>query len=90
LFYTTPDQQLMVVSYTVDGDSFRADRTKPVSDLRLVARPRTGPIRSFDLHPDGNRFALALADNTAPTTTDKLVFVLNFFDELRRIAPAKK
>jgi serine/threonine-protein kinase len=90
LFYTTLDQQLMVASYTVDGDSFQADRVRPVSDVRLVPRFRTGPTRSFDLHPDGTRFVLAPADNAGPTTQDKLLLVFNFFDELRRIAPTKK
>jgi serine/threonine-protein kinase len=89
LFYATLDQQLMVVSYTVDGDSFRADRARPVSDVRLIERPRTGPVRSFDLRPDGTRFALAPVDNTEPKQ-DKVVFVFNFFDELRRVAPARK
>jgi hypothetical protein len=40
----------------------------------------------FDLHPDGQRFAL-----TAPTQTgakqDHLTFIFNCFDELRRLAP---
>jgi hypothetical protein len=91
LYYATADQQLMVARYTVDADSFHADKATPVSDFRLLIRPRTGPVRSFDLHPDGTRFALASAgDSTAAARQDKLVFVFNFFDLLRRLAPAKK
>jgi hypothetical protein len=45
----------------------------------------------FDLHPDGERFAVAAMPETQTTTkSDKVVFVFNFFDELRRIAPATK
>jgi hypothetical protein len=52
---------------------------------------RRRPTRSFDLPPDGNRFALAAASGKeTEMKQDKLVFVFNFFDELRRIAPAKK
>jgi hypothetical protein len=51
-----------------------------------VARPR---LRSFDLHPDGDRFALAVAPDTPAAKQDKVTFIFNFFDELRRIAPIK-
>ena len=53
-----------------------------------MARPRIGPTRSFDLHPDGNRFALAKETRTEPKQ-DKLEFFFNFFDELRRVAIQK-
>ena len=43
----------------------------------------------FDLHPDGERFALAPVEQ-APSGAkqDQVIFIFNFFDELRRIAPA--
>ena len=45
----------------------------------------------FDLHPDGERFVLAAAPRTPDgAKQDKVVFISNFFDELRRIAPATK
>ena len=46
--------------------------------------------RSFDLHPDGERFALAAVPETQRRKQDKVVFIFNFFDELRRLAPAKR
>jgi hypothetical protein len=53
-----------------------------------MARPG---FRSFDLHPDGERFGLAAAlENESAVKHDKLVFVFNFFDELRRTAPRGK
>jgi hypothetical protein len=43
----------------------------------------------FDLHPDGTRFALAPVEQGG-AKQDHLTFLFNFFDELRRIAPAAK
>ena len=78
----------MVASYTVEGDSFKADKPRVWSDRRFSARPR---LRSFDLHPDGERVVLAAAaDNESAVKQDKLVFIFNFFDELRRLAPVSK
>jgi hypothetical protein len=46
-------------------------------------------LSSNDLNPDGNRFALVTRQGT-PANQDKVVFVFNFFDELRRIAPPRR
>ena len=89
LFYQTPDQHIMVVTYSVDGDVFRADTPRLLSESRFVALRRRGPTRSFDLHPDGNRFALAKLTETEGGL-NKVVFIFNFFDQLRRVAPAGK
>ncbi len=52
---------------------------------------RKNRVRSFDLHPDGERFALApVTETQTAAKQDKLVFIFNFFDELRRIAPAAR
>lgn len=41
----------------------------------------------FDVHPDGERLALAPAPRTpGRSNPDSVVFVFNFFDELRRIS----
>ena len=90
LFYNTPGAaaQIMVASYTVDGDSFRADKPRPWSEARHISRQGT---RMFDLHPDGERFALsAMPETQTETTPDKVVFIFNFFDELRQIAPVTR
>ena len=92
-FYSTPDGHIMVASYTAEGDSFRAEKPQLWSDDRFLQR-RTGWSfaggASIDLHPDGDRFAVALADPQAAGKLDKIVFIFNFFDELRRIASATK
>ncbi len=87
IFYGSPDNRLMVASYTVEGESFKADKPRVWSEHRFMLR-RAG---SFTLHPDGERFALAAApENESAVKQDKLVFIFNFFDELRRIAPVTK
>jgi serine/threonine-protein kinase len=88
LYQTVSQQQIMVATYAVKGDSFTADKGRLWSPGRFQARPR---LRSYDLHPDGNRLAVApVLDAQAQTKQDKVVFVFNFFEELRRIAPPKR
>jgi serine/threonine-protein kinase len=97
LLYRAPDNRIMVASYTADGDSFKADKPRLWSELAILAPGQTAvptiapiAIRSFDLHPDGERLAVGLPTGQAEGKLDKITFIFNFFDELRRIAPAKK
>ena len=46
--------------------------------------------RSYDVHPDGQRIAAAVASGEATEKLDHVTFIFNFFDELRRIAPPAK
>jgi serine/threonine-protein kinase len=88
LFYGTQSAQIMVAAFTVEGDSFRAEKPRLWSDGRFIVRAVN---RSFDLHPDGERFALAAAAQMpGGAKLDHLTFIFNFFDELRRIAPAAR
>ena len=83
--------QIMVASYRIEGDSFRAEKSQLWAERHLMGRPSGW---NFDLHPDGERVALAPEMETRSSATtakqDTLVFVFNFFDELRRIAPVVK
>jgi Tol biopolymer transport system component len=83
LLYRSPENQLMVAAYTASGDSFRAE--KPRLWAEGYVGPQTGQ-RSFDLHPDGERVAVAPELGSFDRPQDRLIFVSNFFDELRRIA----
>jgi Tol biopolymer transport system component len=87
LVYRTPDNQLVVAAYTVSGDTFRAEKPQLWAEGRIG--PGTGQ-RSFDLHPDGQRVAVAPDLAPAGGQQDRVVFIFNFFDELRRIAPTSK
>ena len=83
LFYIGPDNRIMVASYTVEGDSFKAEKPRLWSEQAIL------PLRiqrNFDLHPDGERVAAAVASAQPEEKLDHVTFIFNFFDELRRIA----
>ena len=88
LFFREPGtQQIIVAPYTATGETFRADKPRVWSPARSLPRPR---MRSYALHPDGGRVAMAAAtDPRTANRSDKVVFVFNFFDELRRLATSK-
>jgi hypothetical protein len=86
LFFGTPDHRIMAASYAVSGDSFHADKPHFLSDAHFSPRVIG---RSFDVHPDGDRFALAkVPDPDAVAKRDHITLIFNFFDQLRRIAPS--
>ena len=87
LLYRGPDNRIMVVSYTIEGDSFKADKPRLWSDQAIVPLARQ---RVFNLHPDGERLAVAVSSNPVQEKLDKVSFIFNFFDELRRVASSTK
>ena len=88
LLYAHGDK-LMAASYTVAGDAFQAD--KPHEWAPTSVRPLTiANYLTVDVHPDGKRMAVMKRPDGAEQKRDKLVFVFNFFDELRRVAPISK
>jgi serine/threonine-protein kinase len=87
-FVSAADLRIMVMPYRVEGNTFNAGKPVALHDTRIAVRPRP-PSRDLDLHPDGKRFVVAGAEDEAGQKLDKVVFVFNFFDELRRIAPSK-
>ncbi len=88
LFYRTEKQQIMSVAYTSSGDSFQAGKPALWSEGQFTDR---GLATNFAPHPDGKRFAvLKGAGDEAQQEFSKIVYVSNFFDELRRKVPPKK
>lgn len=80
LFYRS-GEGMMMASYTTTGEAFAPN--KP----RLWARKKDlGQF--FDLAPDGKRFAVVQSEDSGQTGPTHVTFLLNFFDELRRRAPA--
>ena len=71
-------------AYATSGGSFRAEKPRLLSDARFEPRV-VGP--SFDVHPDGDRFALARAAVDTKSSRNHVTLIFNFFDELRRVAP---
>jgi Tol biopolymer transport system component len=83
LLYRSPEG-LMAVSYTVSGDKFTADKPRLWSAKVTTA--------NFSLAPDGKRVAVVMLVQgaEAPKPEHEVVFLENFFDELRRKVPAGK
>jgi hypothetical protein len=76
-------------AYTISGDSFHAEKPWPWSPglFSIRALANTG----YDIHPDGKRVAVLRAPDAGPNSAvNKVSFIFNFFDELRRkVRPAK-
>jgi len=86
LFFRTFDDQIVVAGYTVRGDSFLADKPRLWSDKRIA---NVGGLPNYGLAPDGKRI-VALMPVEAPgeqQAQNHVIFLENFFDELRRKVP---
>jgi Tol biopolymer transport system component/predicted Ser/Thr protein kinase len=83
LVYQSGDQ-ILAVSYSVKGD-------KLVLDKPRVWTAKLGGAQ-WDLAPDGKRLVVAtrVESAEAPKQEHEVVFLENFFDELRRRAPVGK
>jgi WD40 repeat protein/predicted Ser/Thr protein kinase len=83
LVYQSGDQ-IMAASYSVKGDTFVPEKPR-------VWIAKVGGTE-WDLAPDGKRVVVVRPVETAeaPRQEHEVVFLENFFDELRRRAPASK
>ena len=83
LVYQSGDQ-IMAASYTVNGDTFVAE--KPRMWIAKLGGTQ------WDLAPDGKRVAVLtpVESADAPKPEHEVVFLLNFFDELRRRVPTAR
>ena len=88
LYATSPDLKVMVVPFLADGESFRAEKPRPWSDLHFAPRPRA-PSTNLALHPDGERFAVAASSLTTTSKLHNVVLFSGFFEELRRATATK-
>ena len=90
LFYATETQEVMVVSYANVGGVFQSEKPRRWSEAQIGGGMGFWP-RRFDVGAGGDRIIAALASPMQPRLGgNRVVFVFNFFDELRRVAPAGK
>jgi serine/threonine-protein kinase len=89
LFFRNLDNQIMVAAYSVKGDSFVADKPRLWSDKTLANR---AIFPTYDLAPDGKRIAALMpAEGVEDQKAQShVIFLENFFDELRRKVPTGK
>jgi Tol biopolymer transport system component len=94
LYYVKPGVvRLTAVSYTVRDGVFASAKPRLWSQTLFSAEPAIaayGP--AFDIHPDGERFAVTpplqpIVDGA--TRGAQVVLLFNFFEELRRVAPLR-
>ena len=90
LLYTNLEGRIMLVNYTAKGDTFSANPPRLWS-TRRVSVMYSPLMANLDLAPDGKRFAVILptGQDAEPQPQTHVVFLLNFFDELRRRAPSQ-
>jgi eukaryotic-like serine/threonine-protein kinase len=87
LTYRAPDGLIWVVDFSGKGDSFAANPPRKWSETGV---PPVGP-QSLDVMPDGKRIAVLVPSADAEVKPQThVVFLLNFFDELRRKVPVGK
>ena len=89
LYFQNLDNRIMVADYEAKNGSFDAGKPRLWSDQQLHD---ISGILNYDLAPDGERFAI-FPELKAPAEDKgavRMTFLLNFFDELRRRAPAGK
>jgi serine/threonine-protein kinase len=100
--YTTSEGRIMVVDYSVEGDSFNVLKSRPWTDKQILTIPGNAPrgtldlregangiLCLFDLTPDGRRIiAWEPEEQTKePKVNLHVTMLLNWFDELRRRLP---
>jgi len=90
LFYQSGDQ-IMAVSYIVSGDSFVPGKPRVwIQKLGATTAITTNGV--WDLAPDGKRVVVLTPVDSADARKQEheVVFLQNFFDELRRRVPLGK
>jgi Tol biopolymer transport system component len=85
LFYDTADDHIMVLNYTINGDSFVPAKPRLWSEKQIYMPGNT----NLTLAPDGKRFAVFPRPEAGGQEKGSVhaTFLLNFFDELRRRVP---
>jgi hypothetical protein len=87
LFYLEPGppQRLVSVSIEAAGTAFSVNARTPVLDWPYLGASGPGG-RTYDVSLDGQQF-LALKERSVEGTTEQIIVVQNWFEELRRLAP---
>ena len=88
LFFSTSDGRIMVAAYNAAGNSFSAGTPHPWME-KSVGLPMSG--RTFDVAPDGKHIVAIVGADEAneEASTRQVIFLQNFFDELRRRVPSR-
>ena len=87
LFYRAPDG-MMVVAVLDTEPVFRAGSPAVLFETQYYF---DRSLRTYDLHPDGQRFLMvkadALTEDSGTSSSPQIVLIENWFDELKRLVP---
>ena len=79
--------RIMVASFSLEGGLFHPDQPRPWSPVAIPNHAGQG-MSSIAMAPDGKRFAVLMP--AEQPLGNRVTFVMNFFDEVRRrTAPGK-
>jgi Tol biopolymer transport system component/predicted Ser/Thr protein kinase len=81
LYFRNYSLELMAATYEARGEAFVHSPPQVWSKARVTDLGTT--IRAFDMHPDGQRALIGSLD-PSQASEPRLVYVSNFFDELRQ------
>ena len=82
LFYLSLTRQIMVATYSAQGESFATSKPALWSEERIAERQFA---REYDLHPDGERFAVLMAaQEQVEEKRTHVILIENFFELLRQ------
>jgi serine/threonine protein kinase/Tol biopolymer transport system component len=92
LFFETLDNHIMVAAYAVKGDSFVVEKPRVWSEKQLGGGGMLNAAKNVDLAPDGKRIVALMPVETAEAqkAQNQVIFLENFFDEVRRKVPVGK
>ncbi|MDO8679401.1 MAG: protein kinase [Acidobacteriota bacterium] len=91
LFYVVSGDAVRMMAVPIQaGATFSAGNPRVLFEGRYVASSDRS-ARTYDVAADGQRFLMIknAATDVATATGPSFIFVLNWFDELKRLAPAK-
>ena len=85
LFFGTPDNRQMLVVPVRSGTTLVAGRPQVLFEFAMVANVSTRP---YDVAPDGRFFIIRSGQaEAAGGTPTNIIFVQNWFEELKRLVP---
>lgn len=88
-YYFNLDYNKLMVADIINQPTFKASIPRMLFEVRAKLM-KVDPLRNYDISPDGRRFLVVEFQDIKPVEVTRLNFVQNWFDELKRLAPAEK
>jgi serine/threonine-protein kinase len=89
LFFMS-ESAIMVAPFTAVGGTFRSEKARTWAPIELTRMSSAVNSRFYDLHPDGDRFAVPGQTPGGSKGLSQAVLILDFGEELRRLVPTRR